>query len=57
MITLSKFKELTEAEGLILTDEDAEEARENIYQLLEIAFDVWIEKKRETAKMPLDNKV
>lgn len=57
MITLSKFKELTEAEGLILTDEEAEEARENIYQLLEIAFDVWIEKKRETAKMPLDNKV
>jgi hypothetical protein len=57
MIPLFKFKELTESEGLNLTDDEAEEARENIYQLLEIAFDVWIEKKRETAKMPLDNKV
>ncbi len=52
MIPLSKFKELTEAEGLQLTDEEAEEARENIYQLLEIAFDVWLKNK----KTPLDNK-
>ena len=56
MIPLSKFKELTEAEGLQLTDEEAEEARENIYQLLEIAFDVWLKKERKTVEMPLDNK-
>jgi len=56
MIPLSKFKELTEADGLQLTDEEAEEARENIYQLLEIAFDVWLKKKRKTVGIPLDNK-
>ncbi|KKW42445.1 MAG: hypothetical protein UY92_C0006G0006 [Candidatus Magasanikbacteria bacterium GW2011_GWA2_56_11] len=56
MITLSKFKELTEAEGLQLTDEEAEEARENIYQLLEIAFDVWIKNIRKPVVLPLDNK-
>lgn len=56
MITLSKFKELTEVEGLILTDEEAEEARENIYQLLEIAFDVWIKNNKKPTVLPLDNK-
>lgn len=55
MIPLSKFKELTEAEGLQLTDEEAEEARENIYQLLEIAFDFWIKDNKKTVEQPLDN--
>lgn len=55
MIPLSKFKELTEAEGLQLTDEEAEEARENIYQLLEIAFDFWIKDNKKTVGQPLDN--
>ena len=56
MISLTKFKELTESEGLHLTDAEAEEARETIYQLLEIAFDVWVHKKAKVTGAPLDNK-
>ncbi len=56
MISLDKFKELTKSEGLNLTDDEAEEARENIYQLLEIAFDVWIKNKIKPTVPPLDNK-
>jgi len=48
MISLAKFKELTESEGLDLSDLEALEARETIYQLLEIAFNTWIEKQKET---------
>lgn len=43
MISLERFKELTEAEGLHLSDEEATKARESIYQLLELAFDHWAE--------------
>lgn len=56
MIPLIKFKELTELEGQQLSDEEATEARETIYQLLEIAFDVWAKKRRRHKKTPLDNK-
>ena len=53
MISLSQFKELTDSEGLSLTDEEAEKAREVLYQLLEIAFDFWLLKDEQTS---LDNK-
>jgi hypothetical protein len=48
MISLAKFKELTESEGLYLSDLEALEARETIYQLLELAFNTWIEQQRES---------
>jgi hypothetical protein len=56
MISLEEFKELTEQDGVQLSDEEAEEARETIYQLLEIAFDFWIKKKAKPAAQSLDNK-
>ncbi len=48
MISLAKFKELTESEGLYLSDIEALEARETIYQLLEIAFNSWIEQQKDS---------
>ena len=49
MISLTKFRELTESEGLHLSDLEIEEAREAIYQLLELAFNEWIEQQKEPA--------
>jgi len=50
MISLATFKELTASEGLHLSDVEAVQAREMIHQLLEIAFDSWVEQKKKSYK-------
>ena len=45
MITLSKFKKLLGEEANNLTDEQIEEIRNTLYQLVEIIFDKWMKEK------------
>lgn len=47
MLSLDEIRILL-PNGETLTDEQVEEIRDSYYELAQLAFDVWIEKKKKT---------